>query len=115
MGSPFDSSGCNTPEGPSMNALGLTFDVLNDAPAASSNLLRPEDLGQPMDNTGGAPLSYSWEGMAAFPSRFDPADFNLSGFTFDEPGGFEASAEIKYQCENNTTPARVSQWNLNFS
>ncbi|KAH6918211.1 hypothetical protein BKA70DRAFT_1554328 [Coprinopsis sp. MPI-PUGE-AT-0042] len=117
MTSPFDGSGRTTPEdvqeGPASTAMGWVYG--HPEAELTSCTYQLEAPGPPMPSAvavGDVSLAYSQEEMAAFDLNDDPADFNLSGFTYNEPEGFERSAGTIAQSKNNTTTASGSQWDL---
>jgi hypothetical protein len=54
---------------------------------------------------------------SAVPLSLDLANFSLGGVAYNEPKGFEGSAEIKEQQNNNSMPTSStsgSYWNQNY-
>ncbi|KAH6879329.1 hypothetical protein BKA70DRAFT_1345543, partial [Coprinopsis sp. MPI-PUGE-AT-0042] len=116
MPSPFDASNVPTPENAQEDLPSTGLDshgYSQQGHVASPSNVQLEAPVPPM-LTGGESIidwqAYNWNDMSAFMPAFDLANLNLPDFTYNEPEGFEGSAEIVAKQENNNTAFNRGQW-----
>ncbi|KAH6918221.1 hypothetical protein BKA70DRAFT_1456645 [Coprinopsis sp. MPI-PUGE-AT-0042] len=121
MTSPFNTSNLPTPANVEQGQSSASHEGLThysqQEPLASSNTAEINVSAPPISNEDGLGngfQAYSSAGMSAFAMEFDPATFRLPDFMYNEPEGFEGSAEIYTQHENNNMASYASQLNQNY-